>query len=226
MSVSVILACGGSSSRLGFDKQLYELRGIPVFIRAIRNFEVIDEILEIIIAAPEKLISNFDEILSKFDIKKPIKVIAGGKNRTESVINAYKFCDKNARLIAVSDGARPFTNPEFIRACIKDANIFGASVLGVNVKDTIKIADGDMIIDTPDRRKLFAVQTPQIFSREYFVRGVQFAVDHDLDFTDDAAMLEAVGIKAHITISDYKNIKITTPEDIIIAAAFAEEYDV
>jgi 2-C-methyl-D-erythritol 4-phosphate cytidylyltransferase len=205
---------------------MYELKGFPVFIRAIKNFEKVIEVDEILIAAPEESILKYEEILNKFDIKKSVKVVAGGKNRTESVINAYRFCDKKTRFIAVSDGARPFTKPEFIRACIKNAGVFGASVLGVNVKDTIKIADGDMIIDTPDRRKLFAVQTPQIFSRENFVRGVQFAVDHDLSFSDDAAMLEAVGIRSNITLSDYKNIKITTSEDIIIANAFAEGYDV
>ncbi|MDR0974633.1 MAG: 2-C-methyl-D-erythritol 4-phosphate cytidylyltransferase [Ruminococcus sp.] len=226
MSVSVILACGGSSSRLGFDKQMYMIKGIPIFIRAIKNLDCIKEVDEIIIAAPKNSIDEYEKILEKYEIKKPVKVIPGGENRTESVCKAYNYCNKSSRQIAVSDGARPFTNPEFIRACIKDTNIFGASVLGVNVKDTIKIADDGMILDTPDRRKLFAVQTPQIFNREYFVRGVQFAVDHNLEFTDDASMVEAVGIKVHITPSDYKNIKITTPEDILIANVFAEENDV
>jgi 2-C-methyl-D-erythritol 4-phosphate cytidylyltransferase len=225
MSVSVILACGGSSTRLGFDKLMYELEGIPVFIRSIRNFEEIEDIFEIVIAAPFDSIYEYDNVIKKHDIKKPVKIVAGGKSRTESVIEAFRNCSKSTRLIAVSDGARPFTSPVYIKDCIKNAGIFGASILGVPVKDTIKIVDDEFIVDTPDRRKLFAVQTPQIFTREVFVKSVQFALDHELEFTDDASMAEAVGIKVHITKSDGKNIKITTPEDIIIAKAFAREKD-
>jgi 2-C-methyl-D-erythritol 4-phosphate cytidylyltransferase len=225
MSVSVIVACAGSSTRLGFDKQMYELECVPVFIRAIKNFDTIDDVVEIVIAAPDERISEYEKIIKKYDLTKPIKVIPGGKTRTESVINAFKNCGKKTRFIAVADGARPFTNPEYIRACIKNASVFGASILGVPVKDTIKIVDDEFIVDTPDRRKLFAVQTPQIFSREIYVKSIQFALDHELEFTDDASMAEAVGVKVHITKSDNKNIKITTPEDIVIARAFAREED-
>jgi 2-C-methyl-D-erythritol 4-phosphate cytidylyltransferase len=226
MSVSVILACGGKGSRLGFDKLTYELEGVPVFIRSIRNFEEINDIYEIVIAAPTEKISEYEEIVLKHKINIPVQVVAGGKTRTQSVIEAFRNCNKSTKLIAVADGARPFTNPVCIRDCIKNARIFGASILGVPVKDTIKIVDDEFTADTPDRRKLFAVQTPQIFTREIYVKSVQFALDHELDFTDDASMAEAVGVKVHITKSDGRNIKITTPEDLVIAKAFAREKDV
>jgi 2-C-methyl-D-erythritol 4-phosphate cytidylyltransferase len=219
--VSVILACGGKSERLGCDKQLYNLADVPVFIRALRNFDDINDIIEFIIAVPEEKISEYNNLTEHYGIKKPVTVVPGGETSTASVINAFREADKASRLIAVSDGARPFTAAEHITQCIKDTTVFGASVLGVPVKDTIKIADDGIITDTPDRRKLFAMQTPQIFRRDIFVKGVQFALDHELSFTDDAAMIEAVGAKVHITIADYRNIKITTPEDLALAKVFA-----
>jgi 2-C-methyl-D-erythritol 4-phosphate cytidylyltransferase len=221
-TVSVILACGGSSSRMGFDKLFYDLSGEPVFIHAMRiydrEFDEV-EISEIVLAVPKDAISAYEEAVKLAEIKKPVKIVSGGASRTESIINAFRVCDKNTRYIAVADGARPFTDPETVRNCVKNAAVFGASVLGVPVKDTVKIVDDDFIVDTPDRRRLYIVGTPQVFRRDLFVRGVQFALDHDLQFTDDAAMVEAVGVKVHITQSDYRNIKITTKEDLVFAEA-------
>ena len=87
------------------------------------------------------------------------------------------------------------------------------------VKDTIKIVDDGLIVDTPDRRKLYITQTPQIFRKDMYVKGINFANDHELDFTDDCQLAEAVGVKVHMTLSDYRNIKITTLEDLAIAEA-------
>ena len=143
----------------------------------------------------------------------------GGRTRQESVINAVKTAAAESNIIAVHDGARPLAGRDAVRQCIKDAAIFGGAVLAVPVKDTIKEADDGMVRDTPDRRRLFMTQTPQIFEKKGFIRAVNFAIDHSLDFTDDCQMAEAVGIRINITPSDYMNIKITTPEDIVIAEA-------
>jgi len=96
-------------------------------------------------------------------------------------------------------------------------------VLGVPVKDTIKHVEGGMICDTPDRSKLYITQTPQIFKKKYYFDGVNFAAEHDLDFTDDCQLVEAMGVKINMTPSDYKNIKITTPEDMAIAEAIMNQ---
>jgi 2-C-methyl-D-erythritol 4-phosphate cytidylyltransferase len=197
----------------GVNKQLASLGGEPVFLRSVRIFEDLPEVLEIIIAVSENDLPEFERILSDSKIKKPYKLITGGETRTESVINAVKQCGAEAKYIAVHDGARPFANPETVRKCIKDTAVFGASVLAVPVKDTIKFADDGIITDTPDRRKLFIMQTPQVFRRDIFISAVNFAVANNLDFTDDAAMVESVGAKVHLTISDYANFKITTKED-------------
>jgi 2-C-methyl-D-erythritol 4-phosphate cytidylyltransferase len=198
----------------GVNKQLADLCGEPVFLRSVRIFDELPEVLEIIIAVSENDLSEFERILTNSGIKKPYKLITGGETRTESVINAVKICGAAARFIAVHDGARPFAKTEAIKQCIRDAAVFGASVLAVQVKDTDKFADGGIVTDTPDRRRLFIMQTPQIIRRDIMVSAVNFAVANNLSFTDDAAMAESVGAKIHLTMSDYGNFKITTPEDI------------
>ena len=89
--------------------------------------------------------------------------------------------------------------------------------MGVPVKDTIKLVEDGLIVDTPQRSKLYITQTPQVFKRHVYFEGIDFALEHDLDFTDDCQLVEALGHKVYMTLSDYTNIKITTPEDIDIA---------
>jgi 2-C-methyl-D-erythritol 4-phosphate cytidylyltransferase len=198
----------------GINKQLALLSGEPVFIRSARIFEDIEYVSELIFSVSESDKPEFEKILENANLNKPYKIVLGGETRTESVINAVKNCSDTARFIAVHDGARPFAKTETVIKCLKDAAVFGASVLAVPVKDTLKFAESGIVTDTPDRRKLFIMQTPQIFRRDIFISAVNFVIANNLDFTDDAAMAESVGAKVHLTISDYGNFKITTPEDL------------
>ncbi len=221
ISVSVIIACGGNSSRMeGINKQLAEICGIPVVIRSMLAFEAIDEVTEIIAAAREKDIPEIERLAKEYNVTKFRLAVSGGETRQQSVFNAFMQTDKATRYIAVHDGARPLVSPEHIRKCIKDASVFGGAILGVPVKDTLKVVNGGLITDTPDRRSLYAAQTPQIFRRDVYVKGINFARDHELDFTDDCQLAEAVGVKICVSPSDHTNIKITTREDIDIAEAF------
>ncbi len=221
MTVSAIIACAGSSSRMnGVNKQLWELGGIPIAARSMLAFEGIDEVTEIIVSARECDIPEIERLAEKYGITKFKCAVTGGETRQQSVFKAFMETDKATRLIAVHDGARPFVNPEHIRRCIKDASIFGGSTLGVPVKDTLKVVDGGLIIDTPNRKQLYITQTPQIFRRDIYVKGINFANDHELDYTDDCQLAEAVGVKVNMTVSDYRNIKITTPEDLAVAEVF------
>lgn len=220
ITVSAIIACGGSSARMnGTNKQLCEMGGVPVCIRSMLIFENIDEVTEIIVSAREEDIPQIEALAEKYGIKKFKGTVKGGETRQKSVFAAFMQTDKSTRYIAVHDGARPFADPESIKKCIRDASVFGGAALGVPVKDTIKTVNGGLIVDTPDRSSLYAVQTPQIFRRDIYVKGVNFALDHELDFTDDCQLAEAVGVKVCVTPSDYGNIKITTPEDIFIGEA-------
>lgn len=221
ITVSAIIACAGSSTRMnGVNKQLWELDGIPVAARSMLAFEGLKQVTEIIVSAREQDIPLIEELSEKYGITKFKCAVKGGETRQQSVFAAFMKTDKATRYIAVHDGARPLVDPEHIKKCIKDASVFGGAVLGVPVKDTIKLVDGEMIVDTLDRRKLFSIQTPQIFRRDIYVKGINFAQDNELDFTDDCQLAEAVGAKINLTVSDYRNIKITTPEDLAVAEVF------
>lgn len=217
-TVSAIIACAGSSVRMnGLNKQFAELDGIPAAVRSMLAFESVNEVTEIIVSAREQDISEFERLAEKYGVTKFKCAVKGGSTRQQSVFAAFAYTDKATRYIAVHDGARPLVKPEHIRQCIKDASVFGGAALGVTVKDTIKQVDGGLIVDTPDRSRLYIIQTPQIFRRDIYVKGINFANDHELEFTDDCQLAEAVGVKVNITVSDYTNIKLTTPEDIAVA---------
>ncbi len=218
LTVSAIIACAGSFTRMnGINKQFAELGGIPVAVRSMLAFESVDEVTEIIVSAREQDIPEFERLAEKYGVTKFKCAVKGGETRQQSVFAAFMQTDKATRYIAVHDGARPLVKPEYIKKCLKDASVFGGAVLGVPVKDTIKTVDGGLIVDTPDRCRLFAIQTPQIFRRDVYVKGINFAAEHELEFTDDCQLAEAVGIKVNLTVSDYSNIKITTPEDLAVA---------
>lgn len=218
ITVSAIIACAGSSTRMnGVNKQLWELDGIPVAARSMMAFEGIEQVTEIIVSAREQDIPVIEELAERYGVTKFKCAVKGGETRQQSVFAAFMKTDRATRFIAVHDGARPLVDPEHIRRCVKDASIFGGAVLGVPVKDTVKLVDGGMITDTLDRRRLYSIQTPQIFRRDIYVKGINFAQDNELDFTDDCQLAEAVGAKINLTVSDYRNIKITTPEDLAVA---------
>ncbi len=216
--MSVIIAAAGNASRMkGINKQFAPLCGIPVLVHSMLAFDGIDDTAEIIVSAKHEDHIYIAELAQKYGVKKFAGCAQGGRTRQESVINAVRMLSKGTTLIAVHDGARPLVDAAHIRQCIRDAEIFGGAVLGVPVKDTIKEVDDGMVVDTPDRRRLYITQTPQIFKKERYIEGVNFAVAHDLDFTDDCQLAESVGLKVNMTRSDYRNIKITTPEDLLIA---------
>lgn len=223
LTVSAIIACAGSFTRMnGVNKQFAELGGIPVAVRSMLAFENVDEVTEIVVSAREKDIPEFKKLAERYGVTKFKCAVKGGETRQQSVFAAFMQTDKATRYIAVHDGARPLVKSEHIKKCLKNASVFGGAVLGVPVKDTIKTADGGLIVDTPDRSRLFAIQTPQIFRRDVYVKGINFALKHELEFTDDCQLAEAVGVKVCLTLSDYSNIKITTPEDLAVAKILIE----
>ena len=137
--------------------------------------------------------------------------------RVAEIIVVARALSKGTTMIAVHDGARPLVKPEHIAQVIRDASVFGGATLGVPVKDTIKVVNDHLIVDTPYRPHLFITQTPQVFKRQLYFEAVTFAEEHALDFTDDCQLIEAINCKVYMTEGDYTNIKITTPEDIAIA---------
>ncbi len=218
MNTSVVIVCAGNSTRMGgVNKILLPLGERLVIGVTMQAFQKCESVEEIIIVARESDIPAIKEEAEKAGITKLKECTTGGATRQESVINGIRCISKGIQLVAIHDGARPLVKPEHIEKVIKDASVFGGATLGVPVKDTIKTVDGGLIIDTPPRSSLYITQTPQIFKRDLYFEGVDFALEHGLDFTDDCQLVEAIGGKVAMTVGDYTNIKITTPEDIKLA---------
>lgn len=220
MKASVVIVCAGNSTRMGgVNKILLPLGERLVIGQTMLAFENSPSIAEIIIVARDADIPAIKAEAEAAGISKLRECTVGGNTRQESVINGIRCISKETDLIAVHDGARPLVKPEHIEKVIKDASVFGGATLGVPVKDTIKVVEDDLIVDTPPRNTLYITQTPQIFKKRIYFEGVDFALEHGLNFTDDCQLAEAIGCKVYMTVGDYTNIKITTPEDIKLAEA-------
>ena len=218
MNTSVIIVCAGNSTRMGgVNKILMPLGDRLVIGVTMQAFQACGSVSEIVIVAREADIPAIKAEAEAAGITKLTACTVGGTTRQESVINGVKQISKEAQLVAVHDGARPLVKPEHIEKVIKDASVFGGATLGVPVKDTIKTVNDGLISDTPPRKFLYITQTPQIFKRQLYFEGIDFALEHGLDFTDDCQLVEAIGGKVAMTTGDYTNIKITTPEDIKLA---------
>ena len=224
MSISAIIVCGGSSSRMnGVNKLLLPLGNTNVAGRSMLAFEQCPEVGDIVVVCRERDRKELENTAEKLGIAKLRGFAEGGGTRQESVFSGLKKISPETSLIAVHDGARPLVKPEQIVRTARDAEVFGAAVLGVPVKDTIKVVNDGLITDTPYRPSLYITQTPQIFKRRIYFEAVDFALEHGLDFTDDCQLAEAIGVKVCMTEGGYENIKITTPEDTKIANLLLEE---
>ena len=215
---SVILVCAGNATRMGgVNKILLELGDTNVIGHSLRAFENCPDVAEIIIVTKAENNDIIRETAAKLGITKLAAITEGGDTRQKSVMEGLKLVSKDSHYIAIHDGARPLVKPEHIAKVIRDARVFGGATLGVPVKDTIKVVDDGLIIDTPHRPSLYITQTPQVFRKRLYFEAVDFALEHELDFTDDCQLVEAIGGKVYMTVGDYTNIKLTTPEDRAIA---------
>ena len=215
---SVILVCAGNASRMGgVNKILMPLNSSTVIGVCLSKFQECPDVAEIIIVTKQENFQPIQEIAENLNITKLSHITEGGDTRQKSVMQGLKLVSKDSAYIAVHDGARPLVKTEHISKVIQDARVFGGATLGVPVKDTIKTVDDGLITDTPPRASLWITQTPQVFKKRLYFEAVDFALEHNLDFTDDCQLVEAVGGKICMTKGDYTNIKITTPEDIQIA---------
>ena len=216
---AVILAAGSASRMRGTDKRHASLGSMTVLEMSVAAMAACESVGEIVVAVRAGEEEALQTRLSGFTNGKPLKTVAGGDTRQKSVENAVRASSTDFPYLAMHDGARPLVTVEDAERTIADARVFGAAVLGVAVKDTIKIVEGGLVTDTPPRSTLYITQTPQVFRRRIYLEGLDFALEHNLDFTDDCQLVEAVGVKVCMTTGSYTNIKITTPEDIAIAVA-------
>ncbi|MBQ9517496.1 MAG: 2-C-methyl-D-erythritol 4-phosphate cytidylyltransferase [Eubacterium sp.] len=213
-NVAIVLGAGsGTRMKIEKSKLLLEIAGKTVIERSVEAFLSISDVDEVIVTVREQDLQAFSKLLTD----ERITFVIGGETRQQSVKNAVDTIE-SAELLIIHDGARPLIREEDIENTIIAAKDCGAAAVGVPVKDTIKVIDGDsFIIDTPDRSTLFAVQTPQIFDFEHYKRALQQSIDDGKDFTDDCQLIEYAGGKVKMVTGSYTNIKITTPDDIGIA---------
>ena len=220
---TAVIVAAGSSRRMGADKLFLPLAGIPVIVRTLLQFQSCDSVDEIIVVTREDKLAEVAEYCKRYGITKATKILQGGKERVESSAAGVFEADRHSEYIAISDGARPFVTPELITDALNAAKKYGAAAPAVPVKDTIKTADNGVVIDTPDRSKLFAIQTPQVFSADIIKGALTMAIREGTPVTDDCSAVEAMGHPVHLVDGSYRNIKITTMEDMIISQAYLAE---
>ena len=217
--INAIILAGGKGKRMGANvsKQYIKLNDKPILYYTIKRFSHCKNIDKIILVVPEDEVDYCKkEVIDKYSLKVDF-IVYGGKERQDSVFNALEKIN-NDDIVLIHDGARPFVSERIINDGIKYAKIYGAVAPGVMPKDTIKIKDNKSFsIDTPDRNTLVAIQTPQVF-KGYIIKECHKKIkEENVSVTDDTMVVEKYGNKVYLYEGEYTNIKVTTPEDLILA---------
>lgn len=221
--IAVVPAAGaGKRLGLGINKAFAMLRGAPLLAHCLRMLERTGMIEQAVVVLAADEIDEGKALLDKYRREYfpnlALQVVAGGKERQDSVANALAVIPDDAGYIAVHDGARPFAGKEVFARTLAAAMIYGAAIAAVPVKNTIKIVDDDgMVTATPERSALQAVQTPQIFEAGLLKKAYAHLAARPAAVTDDASVVELLGHKVAVAEGRYENIKITTPEDLVMA---------
>lgn len=222
-SIWAVLPAAGSGSRMGaaVKKQFLTIQGRPMLSVTLQAFLDHPQIEGVIIVTGADDIPMVRDILPEH--QKPVIVTAGGATRQQSVYCGLKALPETCAMVLIHDAARPMVSQALISSCIEGVRTYGTAIAATPVKDTIKEADASgKVLGTPDRSSLYAVQTPQAFSCPALLAAHQKAALQGVDScTDDGAVMEAFGdLEVYLIPGDYRNIKVTTPEDLILAEAF------
>ena len=218
---AVIVAAGNASRMGGIDKVMAHLKGEPMIARTVRTFQNCDCISEIVIVTREDLILPIAALTRNLDKVKA--VVCGGSSRQESVNLGLGALSKDVKLAAIHDGARPLISREVIDRTVRAAHTHNAAAPAIPVKDTIKVVEGRVVVNTPDRATLFAVQTPQVFDFDLLRGALRHAEETGAQVTDDCSAVELLGMKVKIVEGDERNLKVTTPMDLKVAEMLLEE---
>lgn len=219
---TVILVAAGKSTRMGSntDKAFLSLGSRPVIAWSLLAFEQCTAIDQIVLVVRKDQILAAKSVVQMFGISKLREVVAGGSRRQDSVVNGMREMAPETRIVVVHDGARPCVTPELIEATIKTAKRNGCGIAASRVWDTIKYVERGLTVDrTIDRAKLWAVQTPQAFKVELLQRAYAAVEEQKAVITDEASAVELIGEPVRLVEWSRHNIKITTAEDLPLAAA-------
>lgn len=218
---AVIVAAGSASRMGGIDKVMAPLGGKPIIVRTVEEFQNCDAIKEIVVVTRADLIVPIMDLCRHCEKLKA--VVMGGDTRDASVSMGLNTLSDKVRLVAVQDGARPLVTWQLIDRVVRAAHTYGAAAPAVPVKDTIKVVEGGLVKETPDRSTLRAVQTPQVFDYDMLRGALVKAKISGAVLTDDCSAVERLGMRVKIVEGDEENLKITTPIDLKIAEMLLEE---
>ncbi|MBQ7496913.1 MAG: 2-C-methyl-D-erythritol 4-phosphate cytidylyltransferase [Selenomonas sp.] len=224
--VSVIFPAAGQGSRMkaGKNKVLLELGGKPILLRTLESFSRLDEVRELIVVTGRQEMEEVRAILEGARGLKPWQLVEGSTERQYSIRNGLNCVSEEASLVLVHDAARPLITAEVIRRVIEGAKEFGGAIAAVPEKNTVKIVDDNgLVVSTPPRKSLWAVQTPQGFRKDILLEANDRAEAEGFLGTDDASLVERLGRPVKVVEGDYRNIKLTTPEDMVTAEAFLQQ---
>ena len=223
-SYGAVIAAGGSGTRFGTDtpKQFVEAAGVPVIAHTISAFEKCREVDSIVIVTHKDYLVFVSDVVKRFGFKKVSSIIEGGPTRQSSVFKGIKAIDTD--YVLIHDAARPLITPESISRCCTEVAKHSACALGVRVVDTIKESqDGEYISSTPDRSKLWQIQTPQCFEREFILKCHRSAAFDGFEATDDCMLAELAGARIKLIEGDSPNFKITDYKDLVIAEVLLDD---
>lgn len=220
-----VIVAAGKSTRMGggTSKVLEDLGGKPVLLCSFMTLAQSPWVGELCVVCREEDLDQVRELLVG-KTRKPVAVVPGGQERQDSVLQGVEALSPELPYLLIHDGARPFVAPEMVEAVCKDAVAYGAATAAVPSKDTCKLSNGQGFVEsTPPRERLMAIQTPQAFEREMYLYALRKAQSAGVSYTDDCQLIEAAGGRVRLTLGDYKNIKLTTPEDRVTARAYLGE---
>jgi 2-C-methyl-D-erythritol 4-phosphate cytidylyltransferase len=222
LTSAIVLAAGkGRRLKARGPKPLIKINSLPLLIYSLRKLTLIASIKEIILVVNKLNRVMISRSVKQYRIRKVRHIVLGGVRRQDSVSNGLEKIDRRTKLVLIHDSARPFIDKKSISRLIKEARMQGAAILAVPLKATVKCAGPRYFVkNTLDRDNLWEIQTPQVFKKELIQRA--YKRFGNIDVTDDAALAEKLGRKVKIVPGSYFNIKITTPEDLILAEAIAK----
>ena len=225
MKVIALIPAAGSGKRMqaGINKQYLQIGGMPIVGRTIAVFEEMPFVDDIYVITPEQEIPFCRiEVVERYGFSKVRAIVPGGKERQNSVLNGLRAIDgteENA-VILIHDGVRPFISRHILEHAVATAREYDGALVAVPVKDTVKVVRDGIVRDTPQRETIWLAQTPQAFRYGVIRAAHEMADAEGFLGTDDASLVERMGSEVHIVLGDYRNIKITTPEDLVLAEAF------
>lgn len=219
--VTAIVPAAGAGSRFskkkGQRKPFFIVKNKPILIHTLTALANSNRINNIVVVVHKDDITKCRGAIKKFGVNKVLDVIPGGATRFESVKRGLSRVPRDSGMILIHDGVRPLIDKRMISAAIKGCARFGASVCGVPVVSTVKSVRKDLIVkNTPDRSRLYIAQTPQVFNKDTISRAYNLKIRNSSRITDDSMLVERLGCRIKMVSGSYKNIKVTTPEDLVL----------